>query len=60
MNQAQRDAIQSAIGHMEGNLYRARLAKRGDSNWKSGNGEPIDAIIAGYERQLAALRGDNA
>jgi Trk K+ transport system NAD-binding subunit len=33
----------------EDNLCRARMQKRHDPNWKTGNGEPIDEVIASYQ-----------
>ena len=56
MNEAQRRAIQSAIGNMQDNLYRARMQKRADPSWVSGNGETIDQVIAGYQKELDHLQ----
>ncbi len=55
MNEAQKRAVESAIANVQDDLLRAKWAQRRDPNWKSGNGETIDEVIAGYEKHLAEL-----
>ena len=55
MNQAQRDALGSAIVNAKDDLYRAQRQKRLAPGWKSGNGETMDEVIAGYQRQVNEL-----
>ena len=56
MNNAQRRAIESAISNVSDNLYRFKLQRDRDPNWKSGNDEPIDDIILKLEAELAELQ----
>lgn len=59
MNQAQRRAIETAIGNAADNLYRAKLQKKRDPNWVSGNDETIDEVITQYQKQINDLKGDS-
>lgn len=56
MNEAQRQAIQTAIFNAEDNLYRAQLQKRAMPEWVSGNGVSIDDMIAGYQATIDKLK----
>src|SRR5262245_42478483 len=51
--------IRRAIAVLDDNLVRARLQRRADPNWVSGNGEPNNDLIAGYERERPALIGED-
>jgi hypothetical protein len=59
MNQAQQQAIKTAIGNAEDNLFRAQLQKKSDPNYRSGNGDTIDEMISGYQKQVDELKGGN-
>lgn len=56
MNEVQKRAIRTAIGNMEDNLYRAKMQQHAMPTWMSGNGETIDQVIAGYQKELDALK----
>jgi hypothetical protein len=51
-------AIQTALGNVGDDLYRARLQQGADSSWRSGNGESIGEVVAGYERHRDAILND--
>lgn len=55
MNAAQERALRAAAGNARDDLARARMQKKADPNWRSGNGETIDEVIAGYEARVADL-----
>ena len=44
------------IADIEDNLIRARITQRRSPNWRSGNGQTIAEIIAGYEHELAEIK----
>jgi hypothetical protein len=56
MNRAQRNAVNQVIGNIEDDLYRAKMQKKADPNWKSGNGESIDDYISDCEKRLVELK----
>lgn len=56
MNEIQERAIQNAIGSAEDNLARAKMQKRANPNWRGGNDESIDDVIADYKHELAELK----
>lgn len=63
MSGAARRAIVNALVAARDNLTRALLQRGADPEWKSGNGESIDEIVAGYNSEAeeleAALRQFN-
>jgi hypothetical protein len=56
MNEAQKQAIQTALGNAQDNLERAKRQKEADPNWVSGNGDTVDQMIAGYQKQVDNLK----
>jgi hypothetical protein len=56
INETIRKAVQNQIDNLTDNLYRARLQKRRNPNWRTGNGETIDEVIRGYEHELNEAR----
>lgn len=56
MNEAQANAIRSAISNALDNLYHAELRKRMEPDWKSGEGETADELIARCQRHLDELK----
>jgi hypothetical protein len=58
MNIAQIEAIQREISETQENLNRAEAQKKANPKHRYGNGESVDEVIAGYRKQLAALKGE--
>ncbi len=56
MNKAGRDALKNALGNAEDNLYRAKLQQRAMPDWTSGNGEPVQDLITGYQKLVDELK----
>ena len=43
--------LKRELVNVEDNLCRAKIQKRCFSEWKSGNGQSIESVIAGYEAE---------
>lgn len=56
LTSAQIKAIKEKIGHVSDDLYRFRMQKDRDPDWKSGNDEPIDDIILKLESEIEELK----
>jgi hypothetical protein len=56
MNQAQSEAVKSAIGNAEDNLYRFKGQEDRMPGGKTGNGRPVAEVIADLERWIAELK----
>ena len=48
-------ALKRELGNAEDNLYRAKMQQRASSDWRSGNGETIDEVVAQYQRHRDEL-----
>lgn len=57
MNSVER-AVDRVLGALDDNLYRAKLQQRADPDWRTGNGESVDSMIAGYQRERDELVAD--
>lgn len=57
MNDAQKDAVRSAIANLEDNMYRYRLAESRKPGQITGNGEKFSEVIADHARRIAELKG---
>lgn len=55
MNDAGIRAIRSELANASDNLARAQMQKRANPDWRSGNDESIDDVIAGYQRHVDEL-----
>lgn len=56
LNESQMKAIRRAIREAEEDLSRAKLQKRANPKWESGNGESINDVIVGYQSEVDALK----
>lgn len=45
--------VQRELGNIRDDLTRARMQRDRDHNWRSGNGETIVEVVAGYELREA-------
>jgi hypothetical protein len=56
MNETQKRALRAAIGNAGDNLHRAKMQQKANPYWRSGNGESIDNVVDGYQREYDELR----
>lgn len=56
MNAAIQVLVQQEIAGLYDELYHYRLQKTADKNWRSGNGQSCDEIIAQLEERLLVLQ----
>ena len=56
MNQAQKDAIKSAIANLADNRYQHSLAESRKPGQVTGNGEKFTDVIADHDHRIAELK----